>query len=162
MSKAIWEYVAERRYKRKYLCPFYQHGWTLIPAWISYHRLNRVWGEIAYPFPNLQKLSSGRRSGLTRKCVKIIKIMILECGNYASLTRYDIPSYPRSWHKWYEYKFVLKTNGNRRAVIVRTWLPDGRKDGQGHWSIRPSSTWLLGYNLLADDLEYEDMSALLG
>ena len=30
----------------------YQHGITLIPAWISNHRLTTVWGENTYPFPN--------------------------------------------------------------------------------------------------------------
>ena len=32
--------------------PFYQHGLTLIPAWISNHIPSKVWDEIAYPFPN--------------------------------------------------------------------------------------------------------------
>ena len=32
--------------------PWYQHGLTLIPAWISNHKPSKVWGEITYPFPN--------------------------------------------------------------------------------------------------------------
>ena len=32
--------------------PFYHHGLTLIPAWISNHMPRKVWAEIAYPFPN--------------------------------------------------------------------------------------------------------------
>ena len=28
------------------------HGWTWIPAWISNHTPNGLWGEIGYPFPN--------------------------------------------------------------------------------------------------------------
>ena len=32
--------------------PIYYHGLTLIPAWISYHTLSKVWDEITYPFPN--------------------------------------------------------------------------------------------------------------
>ena len=32
--------------------PFYQHGLTLIPAWISNHMPSKVWDEITCPFPN--------------------------------------------------------------------------------------------------------------
>ena len=32
--------------------PFYQHGLTLIPAWISDHMHSKLWGEITYSFPN--------------------------------------------------------------------------------------------------------------
>ena len=32
--------------------PFYQHGLTLIPAWISDYIHYKVWVEITYPFPN--------------------------------------------------------------------------------------------------------------
>ena len=32
--------------------PFYQHGFTLIPAWISNYIHYKVWGEITYPFLN--------------------------------------------------------------------------------------------------------------
>ena len=32
--------------------PFYQHCWTLIPAWISIYIHCKVWDEIAYPFLN--------------------------------------------------------------------------------------------------------------
>ena len=32
--------------------PFYQHGLTSIPEWISNHMPNKVWDEITYPFPN--------------------------------------------------------------------------------------------------------------
>ena len=32
--------------------PFYKHGLTLIPAWISNHMLSKVWSEITYPFPS--------------------------------------------------------------------------------------------------------------
>ena len=32
--------------------PFYQHGLTLIPAWISNHMPCKVWDEITYPFLN--------------------------------------------------------------------------------------------------------------
>ena len=32
--------------------PFYKHGLTLIPAWISNHMPSKVWEEIIYPFPN--------------------------------------------------------------------------------------------------------------
>ena len=42
-------------FKRKLTAPsgrFYQHGLTLIPAWISNHAPSIVWDEIAYPFPN--------------------------------------------------------------------------------------------------------------
>ena len=36
--------------------PLYQHGLTLIPAWISYDMPNKVWNEITYPFNKLQCL----------------------------------------------------------------------------------------------------------
>ena len=32
--------------------PFYKHGLTLIPAWISDHILSKVWDEIIYSFSN--------------------------------------------------------------------------------------------------------------
>ena len=32
--------------------PFYYHGLTLIPAWISNYMPGKVWGEITYPFLN--------------------------------------------------------------------------------------------------------------
>ena len=32
--------------------PFYWHGLTLIPAWISYHMPGKVWDEITYSFLN--------------------------------------------------------------------------------------------------------------
>ena len=32
--------------------PFYQHGFTLIPAWISNHMPSNMWDEITYPFLN--------------------------------------------------------------------------------------------------------------
>ena len=32
--------------------PFYQHGLTLIPAWISNHKPSKKWDEITYPFLN--------------------------------------------------------------------------------------------------------------
>ena len=34
------------------LGPFYWHGFTLIPAWISNHTPSKMWDEITYPFPN--------------------------------------------------------------------------------------------------------------
>ena len=36
-----------------YTCgPFYLHGLTLIPAWISNYDHYKVWDEITYPFLN--------------------------------------------------------------------------------------------------------------
>ena len=32
--------------------PFYQHGLTLIPAWISNYIHYKVWDELTYPFLN--------------------------------------------------------------------------------------------------------------
>ena len=32
--------------------PFYLHGLTLIPVWISNHTHYKVWDEITYPFIN--------------------------------------------------------------------------------------------------------------
>ena len=32
--------------------PFYYHGLTLIPIWISNYIHHKVWDEIVYPFPN--------------------------------------------------------------------------------------------------------------
>ena len=32
--------------------PFYWHGLTLIPAWITNYMPGKVWGEITYPFLN--------------------------------------------------------------------------------------------------------------
>ena len=38
--------------------PFYQHGLTLIPAWISNHMPSEVWGKLSYPFPNFNGCAS--------------------------------------------------------------------------------------------------------
>ena len=32
--------------------PFYEHGLTLIPAWISHHMPSKMWDEITYPLTN--------------------------------------------------------------------------------------------------------------
>ena len=32
--------------------PFYNHGLTLTPVWISNHMSSEVWDEITYSFPN--------------------------------------------------------------------------------------------------------------
>ena len=32
--------------------PFYKHGLTLIPVWISNYTHYNEWNEITYPFPN--------------------------------------------------------------------------------------------------------------
>ena len=34
------------------VAPFYLHGLTLIPAWISNYMPGKVWDEITYPFLN--------------------------------------------------------------------------------------------------------------
>ena len=39
--------------------PFYWHGLTLIPTWISYHMSRKVWVEITYPFPNFNGCTIG-------------------------------------------------------------------------------------------------------
>ena len=39
--------------------PFYWHGLTLTPAWISSHRFNKVWDEIAFPFRDFNGCSLG-------------------------------------------------------------------------------------------------------
>ena len=38
--------------------PFYQHGLTLIPAWICNYMPSKVWDEITYPFLNFKVISS--------------------------------------------------------------------------------------------------------
>ena len=45
-----------------FLCiwgPFYQHGLTLIPIWISNYIQYKVWDEITYPFPNFNGANIG-------------------------------------------------------------------------------------------------------
>ena len=39
--------------------PFYWHGLTLIPAWISNYIHYKVWDEIIYPFLNFPKFRNG-------------------------------------------------------------------------------------------------------
>ena len=41
-------------------CPFYKHGLTLIPAWISYYTHYNVWDEITYPFLNFNGATGGQ------------------------------------------------------------------------------------------------------
>ena len=47
---ATW--VPRRLHIYLYCGHFYQHGVTLIPAWIRSHTSNKFWAEIIYPFPN--------------------------------------------------------------------------------------------------------------
>ena len=47
------DFLAMQGARAHFSCgPFYWHGLTLIPAWISNHMPSKVWGEITYPFPN--------------------------------------------------------------------------------------------------------------
>ena len=39
--------------------PFYWHGLTLIPAWMSNHLPSKMWDEIIYPFPNFNGSTIG-------------------------------------------------------------------------------------------------------
>ena len=39
--------------------PFYKHGLTLIPAWISNYMPSKMWDEITYPFPNFNGCTIG-------------------------------------------------------------------------------------------------------
>ena len=44
-----------RRWSYKFVAtcgPFYKHGWTLIPAWLSNYIHCKVWDEITYPHLN--------------------------------------------------------------------------------------------------------------
>ena len=46
-------YIWYKPFVIKYICGlFYQHGLTLIPAWISNHMPSKAWDEITYPFLN--------------------------------------------------------------------------------------------------------------
>ena len=45
------------RYVETNLGPFYWHGLTLIPAWISNHIHPKVWAEITYPFLNFNSVT---------------------------------------------------------------------------------------------------------
>ena len=54
-----WELViwlqhnkAQQNYVKISWAPFYLHGLTLIPAWISNYIHYKVWDEITYPFLN--------------------------------------------------------------------------------------------------------------
>ena len=49
-----WWHVTMQIYLQQYMIcgPFYQHGLTLIPAWISNYIHYKVWDEITYPFLN--------------------------------------------------------------------------------------------------------------
>ena len=49
------QYVRENQ--KTISSPFYWHGITLIPAWISNHMSNKVWYEITYPFLNFNCIS---------------------------------------------------------------------------------------------------------
>ena len=35
--------------------PFYKHGLTFIPTWISDHMPNKMWDEITYPLLNFNR-----------------------------------------------------------------------------------------------------------
>ena len=45
--------------------PFYKHGWTLIPAWISNHIHDDAWNEITYPFPKFKNATFQNFNGCT-------------------------------------------------------------------------------------------------
>ena len=47
MNTALYKYISI-----DFCGPFYEHGLTLIPAWISNYIHYKVWDEITYPFLN--------------------------------------------------------------------------------------------------------------
>ena len=49
--------VLKRLYNVAQQGPFYWHGLTSTPAWISNYIHYKVWGEITYPFPNSSGLT---------------------------------------------------------------------------------------------------------
>ena len=56
--------------------PFYKHGLTLIPAWITNHIHYNVWDEITYQFSNFNGATVGslemdKKLLLTLYCVNI-------------------------------------------------------------------------------------------
>ena len=51
----IW-YVPVQLHYIDTWAPFYWHGLTLIPAWISNYIHYKVWDVITYPIPKLQRL----------------------------------------------------------------------------------------------------------
>ena len=54
-TNTIWLYQVTMRLARRIphsSGPFYKHGLTLIPAWISNHIHFKMWNEITYPFLN--------------------------------------------------------------------------------------------------------------
>ena len=44
--------VSSVMWQPTFLGPFYEHGLSLIPAWMSNHIPNKVWDEFTYQFPN--------------------------------------------------------------------------------------------------------------
>ena len=112
----------------------YQHGLTLITAWISIHMSNKVWGEITYSFSN--------STGYTVEWI----------NNFISYFMMDVITYPcldYSWYPmkydWYQYLDVLLGHWNTVAMVLfhygrhnfikieildvtfstETWLEDG-------------------------------------
>ena len=53
--KSGWDYVVFIAALFVNGAPFYQHGFILIPAWISNYIHYKVWDEIPYPFSNLTR-----------------------------------------------------------------------------------------------------------
>ena len=48
---SLWSQWQALRHMKYPSGPFYKHGLTLIPAWISNYIYHKVWHGIAYPFP---------------------------------------------------------------------------------------------------------------
>ena len=58
--------------------PFYKHGLTLIPIWISYHMPSRVWDKLTYPMTTeIQELIN------TLMPYFIIDVIIHLCWDYS-------------------------------------------------------------------------------
>ena len=60
LSKAPFKY-GHWRVITPHICnqwdPFYEHGLTLIPAWIDDYMRRNVWDEITYQFPNFNAVT---------------------------------------------------------------------------------------------------------
>ena len=76
---------------------FYLHGLTLIPAWISNYMPSNVWGEIAYPFLNVNgctRMDKWFQPTLHNGC-NYLSMLGLKLNHVSK--RHPLPPFP-TWH----------------------------------------------------------------
>ena len=103
--------------------PFYKHGLTWIPSWISNHTPSKVWDEITYPFLNF--------NGATVEVLQFLPTLYNGC-NYLSMLglklihvskrRYSYRGYPGNFTQFSANWLKLEVAGNEGFALTNQYV----------------------------------------